>query len=75
MANDFVQAGAHALWVAVVVQRAWIRTATNRFIVNEDVDVVGGHPRLDDLARHPKDVGGHVARVAHALDDLRCLYA
>ena len=70
MADDFVQAGTHAFRIAVIVQRTRVSTSANCFFVDEHVDVVGGHSRPNNFARHAQDVGGHVARVSHALDDL-----
>ena len=59
----------------VIVERTWVCAAFNREIMNEDVDVVRGHARLNIFAGKSQDVGGHVARVTHAFDDVGSLDA
>jgi len=74
VADDFVQTGAHALGIAVIVQRAGVGASFDGEVVDEDVDVVRGHARLHELTGQTQDVGGHLARVPHALDDLGRLH-
>ncbi|CAB5025171.1 unannotated protein [freshwater metagenome] len=59
----------------MIVERTWVCAAFNGEIVNEDVDVVRGHAGLNVFAGKSQDVGGHIAGVTHALDDLGSLDA
>ena len=59
----------------MIVERAWIRATFNSEIVNEDVNVIRGHARLNVFAGKSQNVGSHVARVTHAFDDVGSLDA
>jgi len=58
----------------VIVERAWVCTTLDGEIVYENVNVVGGHAWLHVLAGKSQDIGGHIARVTHALDDVGSLH-
>ncbi|MEY4361526.1 MAG: hypothetical protein RL391_832, partial [Actinomycetota bacterium] len=68
VADHLIEGCAHALRVAVVVERAWIRTTLDREIVDENIDVVGGDTGFHEFSGEPKDVGRHGAGMTHALD-------
>ena len=50
MADDVVDRGAHALWVALVVEVGRCATVLDGVVVDHLVDLVGGHARGDVLA-------------------------
>ena len=59
----------------MIVEWTRIRAAFDGEIVHEDVDVVRGHARLNVFAGKSQDVGGHIARVTHAFNDLGSLHS
>ena len=59
----------------MIVERTWVCAAFNSEIVYEDVNVIGGHARLNVFAGEAQDVCGHIARVTHAFDDVGSLNA
>ena len=59
----------------MIVERTWVCAAFNSEIVYEDVNVIGGHARLNVFAGEAQDVCGHIARVTHAFDDVGSLDA
>ena len=59
----------------MIVERTWVCAAFNSEIVYEDVNVVCGHARLNIFAGKTQDVGGHIAGVTHAFDDVGCFDA
>ena len=72
--DHFVHTRAHALWVPVIVQRAWVATHFNREVMNEDVDLIGGDARAHHLAGATKNFCSSKTSNTHALDDLRSLH-
>jgi len=70
VADDLVHAGADALRVAVVVQRAGVSAHLDGEVVHENVNLVCRHARLHDLAGTAQDLRCLLTRDAHALDDL-----
>ena len=54
----------------MIVERTWVCAAFDGEVVHEDVNVVRGHARLNIFAGKTQDVGGHIAGVTHAFDDL-----
>ncbi len=75
VANYFVDAGAHALGVLAVVQRARVCPTLDRCFVDEHVDLVGRHARAHHRTCKTQNLGSDGASVAHALDDLGRLHA
>ena len=59
----------------MIVERTWVRAAFNGEVVHEDVNVVRGHAWLNVFAGKTQDVGGHIAGVTHAFDDVGSLDA
>ena len=55
VADDLVDRGAHALREAVVVERRRAGASAQRVLVDEAVDLVGGHARADE--RRPRAAG------------------
>ena len=75
MADHFVDRGAHALRVAVVVERTRVGAGFDGEIVHEHVDVVGRDSRFHEFASLAKNVGGESAGRAHPFDDLGRFHA
>ena len=59
----------------MIVERTWVCATFNGEVVHEDVNVVRGHARLKIFAGKTQDVGGHIAGVTHAFDDVGCFDA
>ncbi len=74
VADHFVDRGAHAFRVAVVVEWARVGAGFDGEVVHQDVDVVGGDTGLHELAGLSQDVGGESAGHAHPFDDLGRLH-
>ncbi len=70
VADDLVDAGAHALREVVVVERARVGVAFDAQVVDVHVDRIGRDPGGDHLAGQAQHLGGDDAGVAHAFDDV-----
>lgn len=70
MTDDFVDAGADALRVAVVVERTRVTTHLDGEVVDEDVDLVGGDAGANNLSGTSQNLCGGCTGLAHLGDDL-----
>ncbi len=74
MTDHFIQGGAHALGIAVIIEWAGIGATFDGEIVDQDIDVVRGDTWFHEVTRQPQDIGRHGAGVAHAVDDIGRLH-
>ena len=74
VADDLVHRGAHALRVAVVVERRRVAVTLDVQFVDVGVELVGGEPGADVLAGEAQDLGGQPAGDPHAGDDVGRLH-